>query len=69
MELTTCDVSAIPEAVICQMHAKEIIRLQDNGLEIRKRCSGQSRQPCVKIKMMLLTGSGLRTRMSSGRKV
>ena len=43
-DLTTCDVSASSEVVICQMHAKEMIRLPDDGLEIRIRCGGQSRQ-------------------------
>ena len=48
MDLTTCDVSASPETVICQMHAKEIIRLSDDGLKIHIRCGGWSRQLCVK---------------------
>ena len=48
MDLTTCDVSAILEAVICQIHAKEIIHLLDNGPEIRIRCGGRSRQLYVK---------------------
>ena len=36
-ELTTCDVHASLEAVICQIHAREIIRIPENGLEIRIR--------------------------------
>ena len=44
MELTTCGVSASPEAVILKMHAKEMIRLPDDGPEIRIRCGGQIRQ-------------------------
>ena len=31
MDLTTCDVSASPEAVICQMHTKEMIRPPGGG--------------------------------------
>ena len=68
-DLSTCDVSASPEVVICQRHANKMIRLLDNGPEIRIRCSGWSRQLCVKIKMMFLMGSGPRTHMSSSRKV
>ena len=48
MDLTTCDVSAIPESVICQMHAKEMICPSDDGTEIRIRCGGQGRQLYVK---------------------
>ena len=48
MDLTTCGVSASLEAFICQMHAKEIICLPDDGLKIRIRCGGWSRELCVK---------------------
>ena len=44
MELTTCDVSASSEAVICQMHAKEMICSSDDGPEICIRCDGWIRQ-------------------------
>ena len=67
MDLTTCDVSESPEVVICQMHAKEMIRPPDDGLTIHIRCGGWSRQLCVKIKMTCLTGGGPRTYMSGGR--
>ena len=49
-DLTTCDVSASPEAVICQMDAKEIICLPDDGLDFRIRCGGRSRQLICKNK-------------------
>ena len=48
-ELTTCDVSASLEALICQIHANKMIHFLDDGLEIRLRCGGRSRQLCVKI--------------------
>ena len=54
MELTTCDVSASPEVVICQIHAKEIIHLLDNGPKICIRCGERSIQLYAKIKMMFL---------------
>ena len=50
MDLITCDVSASMEVVICQIHAKEMIRLLDDGLEIRIRCGGRSRRLYVKNK-------------------
>ena len=50
MDLTTCDVSVSPEAVICQIHVREIIYFLDNGLEIRVRCGGWIRQLYVEIK-------------------
>ena len=40
MDLTTCDVSASPRVVICQIHAREIIHFLDNGPEICLRCGG-----------------------------
>ena len=40
MDLTTCDVNAILEEVICQMHAKEMIHPPDDGPRIRIRCGG-----------------------------
>ena len=40
MDLTTCGVSAILEVVICQMHAKEMIRPPGGGPEARIRYSG-----------------------------
>ena len=56
-DLTTCDVSASLEVVICQIHAKEMIHLPDDGLDICIRCGGRSRQLHVtKIKMMFLNG-------------
>ena len=42
-DLITCDVSASPEAVICQMHAKEMIHPPDNDPGIRIRCGGRIR--------------------------
>ena len=65
--LTTCDVSASPEAVICQIHAKEMMCLLGDRPESRIRCGGQGRW--LKIKMMFLTGGGLRTHMSRSREV
>ena len=47
-DLTTCDVSASTEEVICEMHAKEMTRPPENGLEIHIRCGGWSRKLCVK---------------------
>ena len=44
MELNTCDVSASLEAVICQMHAKEMIHPPDDGPKIHIRCGGRIRQ-------------------------
>ena len=44
MDLTTCDVSASPKAVICQMHAKEMIYIPNDGMNIHIRCGGWSRQ-------------------------
>ena len=44
MDLTTCDVSASLEAVICQIHAKEMICFMDDGLEVHIRCGGWSGQ-------------------------
>ena len=41
--MTTCDVSASPEAVICQIHAKEMIRLSDDGSDIYIKYNGWSR--------------------------
>ena len=49
-DLTTCGVSASPEAIICQMHAKEMIRPPDDGPEIRIRCGGWIRQLYAKNK-------------------
>ena len=46
----TCDVSVSPEVVICQMHAKEMIRPLDDGPDIHIRCGGRRRQLCVKNK-------------------
>ena len=40
MDLTRCDVSAIPEVVICLMHAKEMIRPQGDGSNTCIRCGG-----------------------------
>ena len=40
MELTTCDVSASPGALICQIHARKINRFVENGPEIHIRCGG-----------------------------
>ena len=50
MDLTTCDVSASPEAVVFQMHAKEMIRPPDDGSKTRVRCSEQIRELYVEIK-------------------
>ena len=53
--MTTCDVSASLEAVICQIHEKEMICFPDDGPEIHIRCGGWSRRLYVtKIKMMFL---------------
>ena len=40
MDLTTCDVSASPGAVLCQTHARKINRFVDNGPGIHVRCGG-----------------------------
>ena len=48
MDLTTCDVSASLEVVICQIHAREMIHISDDGLNTCIRCGGWSRQLCVK---------------------
>ena len=48
MDLTTCDVSASPGPIICQIHAKEIICLLDDGMDICIRFVGPSRKLCVK---------------------
>ena len=48
-DLTTCDVSASLGVVLCQIHARKINHFVDNGPEVRVRCSGWSRQLCVKI--------------------
>ena len=50
MELTTCDVSAILKAVMCQMHAKEMIHPLGRVLETRVRCSGRIRQLYAEVK-------------------
>ena len=44
MDLTTCDESTSLEVVICQIHAKEMICLPDDGLDICIRYGGRSRQ-------------------------
>ena len=44
MELNICDVSASLETIICQMHAKEMIRSLDDAPEICIRCGGWIRQ-------------------------
>ena len=49
-DLTICDVSASPEAVMSQIHAKEMSRSPDNGLVICIRCDGRSRRLYVKTK-------------------
>ena len=49
MELTTCDVSASPGELLCQIHARKINDFVDSGLEVCVRCGGQKRQLCVKI--------------------
>ena len=64
MELTTCDVRASQEEVICQIHAREIIRLP----EIRIRCGGWSRQLYVKNQNDVPYGRWPETHMSGGRK-
>ena len=38
--LTTCDASASPGALICQIHARKMNRFVDNGPEIHVRCGG-----------------------------
>ena len=40
MDLTTCDVSASMEAVICLIHAKEMICPSGDGPDTHIRCSG-----------------------------
>ena len=49
IELTTCDVTTSSEVVICQIHAKEMIRLPDDGPNIYIRCGRRSRKLCIKI--------------------
>ena len=34
MDLTTCDVSASPRVVLCQIHARKINHFVDNGLKV-----------------------------------
>ena len=68
-DLTTCDVSASLEAIICQMHATEMICPMGDGPETRVRCGGCIRQLYTKIKLCDFWGDGLGTRMSDGRKV
>ena len=59
-DLTTCDVSASPREVLCQIHARKINHFVDNGTDIRVRCDEWRRQFCVKIqnksKMVTLNG-------------
>ena len=38
MDLTTCDVSASPGALICQIHARKKNRFVDSGPEVCVRC-------------------------------
>ena len=38
--LTTCDVSASPRVLICQIHARKINHFVDNGPKVRIRCGG-----------------------------
>ena len=40
-DLTTCDVSTSPEALICQIHARKIKGFVDNGLDVHVRCIGK----------------------------
>ena len=39
--LTTCDVSASPGALICQIHARKIKGFVDNGSIVHIRCGGK----------------------------
>ena len=49
-ELTIYSVSASLEAVICKLHATEMIRPLGDGLETHVRCGGWIRQLYVEIK-------------------
>ena len=40
-ELTTCDVSASPRELICQIHARKIKGFVDDGPDVCVRCSGK----------------------------
>ena len=37
-DLTTCDVSASPGELICQIHARKIKGFVDDGLDVHVRC-------------------------------
>ena len=39
-DLTTCDVSASPWTLICQIHGRKIKGFVDNGPEVCVRCGG-----------------------------
>ena len=47
--LTTCDVSASPGALIYQIHARKRNYFVYSDLEIHVRCGGWKRELCVKI--------------------
>ena len=68
-DLTTCDVSASLEAIICQMHATKMIRPLGDGLETQLRCGGWIRKLYTEMKLCAFWGDGPGTRMSGGRKV
>ena len=46
--LTTCDVSASPRALTCQIRARKINCFVDSGPEVRVRYDEWKRQLCVK---------------------
>ena len=48
-KLTTCDVSASPGALICQIRSRKIIFFVDNGPKVHVRCGGWRRKICAKI--------------------
>ena len=50
MGLTICDVSASLVVVICQMHAKEMIRPLDDGSGTCIRCGGRIRHLYAEVK-------------------
>ena len=50
-DLTTCDVSTSPGALLCKIHARKINHLVDNGPAVRVRCGEWRRHLCVKYKI------------------
>ena len=53
--LTTCDVSTSPEALICQIHARQIKGFVDDGPDVCVRCGGKDKYK-NKSKITFLNG-------------